>query len=209
MGRTIGIFLLKNRLWFVVAGILIAFLSIIHIESPAFAITLTGPGINQQNNQSYHGVNSSGNHTTFVGRHQANTGNPGVNHGFNQDDSGNAGNQVSGQRKAIGVQRNNQFLRQGSGSGSGNTTNFIGAGQGNSGNEGINLGNSQDNAGNSGNQVNNQGNIIGTQVNKQGSSVVNDGNIIEHQVNYVNLLPGVGVYVSVRPKLQFAVSLGN
>lgn len=209
--KTMLHFIVKYRLYFVIASILVAFLFTIHIALPANAVTVTGPqrGNNQQNNQSYRGASGIGNTAVIVGRRQGNTGNPGLNRGFNQDDSGNSGNQLSGQRKPINVQDNHQFLHQGNGSGSGNRATFIGAFQGNSGNSGFNLGNNQDNSGNSGNQVNNQGNIIGTQINNQGSSVTNDGNIIQHQVNYVNLIPGLGLYVSLRPKLQFAVSIGN
>lgn len=179
----------------------------------AGAVSVSGPwsGDKQQNNQAHSGNSFFGNQAISVGHAQDNTGNIGVNRGINQDDSANAGNQVSGQHKVIKTQINNQALHQsGNGaSGSGNSATFIGAFQGNSGNSGLNFGNNQDNAGNFGNQVNNQGNIIGTQVNKQGSSVVNDGNIIQHQINYVQLVPGLSVYVSVRPKLQFAISIGN
>lgn len=202
-------FILKNRVYFVILAGLSAFLLMIHLTSPVVAITITGPGGNQQNNQSYHGISNTGNHATLVGRNQGNSGNSGINHGLNQDVSANSGNQVSGQHKSIGVQQNNQLIHQGNGSGSGNNATFIGADQGNSGNSGFNLGNSQDNSGNTGNQVNNQGNIIGTQINNQGSNVANDGNIIENQVNYINLIPGLGVYMSLRPKLQFAVSVGG
>lgn len=204
-------FMVKYRLYIVIASILVAFLLTIHIALPAVAVTASGPqpGRNQQNNQSYRGASAFGNSAVIIGHRQGNTGNPGLNRGLNLDDSGNTGNQMSGQRKAINVQDNHQFLHQSNGSGSGNSATFIGAFQGNSGNSGFNLGNNQDNSGNSGNQVNNQGNIIGTQINKQGSSVTNDGNIIQHQVNYVDLIPGLGLYVSLRPKLQFAVSIGN
>lgn len=118
---------------------------------------------------------------------------------------------MSAQHKPIKTQINNQFLHQSENgvSGSGNSSTMIGAFQGNSGNSGINFGNNQDNAGNTGNQVNNQGNIIGTQINKQGSSVTNDGNIILHQINYIQLIPGMRIYISLRPKLTFAISVGN
>ena len=204
-------FIAKYRLYFVISGTLIASLFTIYIALPAVAVSVTGPqpGSNQQNNQLYRGASNFGNTGISVGHGQANSGNPGLNRGYNQDNTGNSGNQLSGQRKAIKVQNNHQFLHQSAGSGSGNSATFIGAFQGNSGNSGLNLGNSQDNAGNSGNQVNNQGNIIGTQINKQGSSVVNDGNIIQHQINYIDLIPGLGIYVSLRPKVQFAVSLGK
>lgn len=163
----------------------------------------------QQNNQRFQGVSSSGNHAFLVGSNQGNTGNEGINPGFAQDNSIDSGNQVTGQRKSIGYQQNNQLVGGDGGSNNGNTSTYFGFNQGNSGNEGVNLGNNQDNAGNSGNQVNNQGNVIGTQVNNQGSTVNNSGNIIEHQINYINLLPGVGVYVGLKPKLEFALSLGK
>lgn len=165
----------------------------------------------QQNNQGFQGVTHSGNSALLVGHNEGNSGNPGLNRGFNQDDSVDGGNQVAGQRKAIGVQANNQLIAgHGDGvSNSGNSSTSIGFDQGNSGNSGINLGNNQDNAGNFGNQVNNQANVIGTQVNKQGSTVNNDNNVIQHQINYVNLLPNVGVYLGVRPKLEFSVSVGK
>lgn len=203
--------IVKYRLYFVISSVLVASLFTIHLALPAGAVTRAGPqpGNNQQNNQSYHGASNFGNRAVVVGHRQGNTGNPGLNRGFNQDNSGNSGNQLSGQKKSIKVQDNHQFLHQADGSGGGNSTTFIGAFQGNSGNSGFNSGNNQDNSGNAGNQVNNQGNIIGTQINKQGSSVTNDGNIIQHQVNYVDLIPGLGIYVSLRPKLQFAVSVGK
>jgi len=165
----------------------------------------------QQNNQGFQGITHSGNSALLIGHNEGNSGNPGLNRGFNQDDSVDGGNQVAGQRKAIGVQANNQLItgHGGSGSNSGNSSTNIGFDQGNSGNSGINLGNNQDNAGNFGNQVNNQANVIGTQVNKQGTTVNNDNNVIQHQINYVNLLPNVGVYLGVRPKLEFSVSVGK
>lgn len=203
------------RVLIVAAGIMLAALWMLPHLLVANAIGVSDPrsGDVQQNTQRYRGNAFFGDHGFHVGQNQANTGNEGANHGFNQDNTANAGNQVSGQRKAIKTQINNQYYRPGSGagggSGSGNTATFIGAFQGNSGNSGINLGNNQDNSGNFGNEVNNQGNIIGTQVNKQGSTVVNDGNIIQHQINYVQLIPGIGVYLSIRPRLQFSISVGN
>src|SRR5579883_2730369 len=159
---------------------------------------------NQQNTQTFQGVSGSNNQAQFIGRNQANSGNAGENRGFNQDDSNNAGNMVSGQKKSIDVQENNQTF-QGDGSGVGNSTTLIGSNQGNSGNEGVNFGNNQDNANNSGNQVNNQANIIGTQINNQGSVVNNQGNIIGRQINYLSLLPGLHLYLSLRP-LQVGLS---
>ena len=164
----------------------------------------------QQNNQGFQGISNSGNNALLIGHNEGNTGNAGLNRGFNQDDSVDSGNQVVGQRKAIGVQANNQLITgHGGASNSGNTATSIGFDQGNSGNSGVNLGNNQDNAGNLGNQVNNQANVIGTQVNKQGTTVNNDNDVIQHQINYVNLLPNVGVYLGVRPKLEFSVSVGK
>jgi hypothetical protein len=178
-------------------------------------ITLPGPlppiGGAQVNNQASSGSINNGNVTSFLGANEGNSGNQGLNRGFTQDNTVNLGNEVSGQRRVIGTQVNNQYQRQtgGGASGSNNTTSFAGIDQGNSGNEGINLGHNQDNAGNSGNQVNNQGNIIGTQINSQGSDVTNQGDIIEKQVNYVTLLPGVHLGLSLQPKLRFGLSLGN
>ncbi len=203
------------RALIVAAGTMLAILWMIPHLLAANAVSLVDPqpGDVQQNTQQYRGNSFFNDHGLHVGQNQANSGNEGANHGLSQDNSANAGNQVSGQRKVIKTQINNQFFHPGEGSGSGsgsnNTSTFIGAFQGNSGNSGINLGNNQDNSGNFGNEVNNQGNIIGTQVNKQGSTVVNDGNIIQHQINYVQLIPGIGVYLSVRPKLQFSISVGN
>lgn len=157
-----------------------------------------GDGTEQQNNQSFHGVSNSGNSAHVVGRNEANSGNQGVNRGFSQDNAGNAGNVVSGQRKSIDVQENNQTF-QGSGSGAGNSVTMIGSNQGNSGNQGLNFGNNQDNANNSGNQVNNQANVIGVQINNQGSVVNNQGNTIGHQINYLSLLPGLRLSLSLRP----------
>jgi hypothetical protein len=203
-------FIVKHRLYFVLSGILIALICTIRVALPAVAIIGPRPGDTQQNRQIFHGASNFGNTAIIRGRNQANSGNPGVNRGFNQDNTANAGNQLTSQHKRIGIQNNQQFLHQSeNGSSGGNNATFIGAFQGNSGNSGINLGNNQDNSANSGNQVNNQGNIIGTQINKQGSSVTNDGNIIQHQINYVDLIPGLGVYVSLRPKIQFAVSIGH
>lgn len=205
-------FMIKNRVYFVLSGILIAFVCTIRVALPAAAVTISGPGPGgvQQNRQIYHGASNFNNVGVLIGHGQGNTGNSGLNRGFNQDNAANTGNQLSGQRKVIGVQNNHQFLHQNDeATGSGNRTTFIGAFQGNTGNSGVNLGHNQDNSGNTGNQVNNQGNIIGTQINKQGSTVNNDGNIIQHQINYVDLIPGLGVYVSVRPKLQLAVSVGH
>jgi hypothetical protein len=159
---------------------------------------------NQQNTQTFQGVSGSNNRAQFIGRNQANSGNPGENRGFNQDDSNNAGNMVSGQKKSIDVQENNQTF-QGDGSGVGNSTTLVGSNQGNSGNEGVNFGNNQDNANNSGNQVNNQANIIGTQINNQGSVVNNQGNIIGRQINYLSLLPGLHLSLSLHP-LQVSLS---
>ena len=205
-------FMIKHRVYFVILSILVALISTISVALPAVAVAITGPqpGDEQQNRQTYRGASNFGNVGILVGHDQGNSGNSGLNRGANQDNTANFGNQISGQRKAIGVQNNRQFLHQSDrGTGSGNSATFIGAFQGNSGNSGVNLGHIQDNSANSGNQVNNQGNIIGTQINKQGTSVNNSGNVIQHQINYVNLIPGLGVYVSLRPRLEFAVSVGR
>ncbi len=163
-----------------------------------------GDATNQQNNQSFRGISSSGNSAHVVGSNEANSGNQGTNRGFSQDNSGNAGNIVSGQRKPIDVQENNQSF-EGNGSGEGNKVTMIGRNQGNSGNEGLNFGHNQDNANNSGNQVNNQGNIIGTQINNQGTVVNNQGNTIGRQINYLSLLPGLRLSLRLRP-LQVGLS---
>ncbi len=211
MGGNMLKWIARHRVSIVLLGVLAALVMTARVALPAGAVTGSEapPLKSQENNQNYHGASNFHDSASVVGHHQGNTGNPGVNHGFNQDNSVNSGNQVSTQRKIIGVQSNNQFLHRKNGTGAGNTATFIGAFQGNSGNSGFNLGNNQDNSVNSGNQVNNQGNVIGTQINKQGSSVTNDGNIIQHQINYIDLIPGLGVYVSLRPKIQFAVSVGN
>ena len=229
-------FCMKKRVCFVILGGISACLLLMHMMSAAYSSTISGAskaradtlssyngqpagslplvipaqGSIQQNNQSFHGISNSANHSLLVGRNEGNSGNQGVNGGFAQDNAADSGNQVSGQRKTIGVQQNNQLIAgNGSGSNSGNSATNIGFNQGNSGNEGINLGHNQDNAGNSGNQVNNQANVIGTQINKQGTTVNNDHNVIEHQINYVTLLPNVGLYLSMRPKLEFAISVGK
>lgn len=170
------------------------------------------PGNNQVNNQAFHGGGGANdNVTNVIGANEGNTGNQGINRGYSQDNAINHGNQVSGQRRAIAVQQNNQYLRQGDGGGggNGNTTTFMGSNQANSGNEGLNFGHNQDNANNSGNQVNNEGNVIGTQINKQGTTVNNRGNVIQNQINYVNLLPGLGVTLTLQPKIQVGLSVGN
>lgn len=163
----------------------------------------TGPGSpgNQQNNQFLAGSNG-GTTATFVGAHQGNSGNQGLNRGLNQDNGGNRGNQVSGQRKIIELQNNNQQIQ--GGSGDSNTT-YSGIDQGNSGNQGINHGFNQDNSGNSGNEVNNQGNIIGTQINNQGSDVNNNGSTIKRQINIIGLLPSVQAHLSLFPKPQLSL----
>ncbi|HEY0754432.1 MAG TPA: hypothetical protein VGD98_10750 [Ktedonobacteraceae bacterium] len=205
--------IVRYRGYLILAGLAFALCGGLWMTHSAGAVVRVGPpsGQDQQNNQAYHGASFFGNSATTIGHGQGNTGNVGTNRGYNQDASANAGNQVSSQRKQIRTQVNNQQFRQSSGglSGSGNSSTLIGAFQGNSGNSGLNFGNNQDNAGNSGNQVNNQGNIIGTQINKQGSSVTNDGNIILHQINYIQLFPGLRIYFSLRPKLTFAVSVGH
>jgi hypothetical protein len=206
-------FIAKYRVSVILAGMVLAFCCTLQVALSAGAVSVIvlPPINNQQNSQSYHGTSNFGNHAIVIGNRQGNTGNAGVNRGFNQDDSLNTGNQVVSQHKPIKTQVNNQFFHQSenSASGSGNSSTMIGAFQGNSGNSGLNFGNNQDNAGNSGNQVNNQGNIIGAQINKQGSSVTNDGNIILHQINYIQLFPNTRIYFSFRPKLTFAVSVGN
>lgn len=166
-------------------------------------------GPSQINNQSFHGVNGNRNVTTLVGTNQGNSGNQGLNRGYSQDNSVNSGNQVSGQRKIIQLQENNQYLQQSDDQGSNNTNTQIGSNQGNSGNEGLNFGHNQDNSSNTGNQVNNEGNVIGTQINKQGTTVNNQGDLIEHQTNYLYLLPNVGIEFTLKPRLQIGLSVGR
>lgn len=152
----------------------------------------------------------SNNSTIIVSRgsNQGNSGNQGENDGFNQDSSANSGNAISSQHKHIGLQENNQLIQNNGNSGGGETdiTN-IGLDQGNSGNEGENNGFNQDNAQNSGNQVNNQGTVIGTQINNQGSEVNNNGSTIQHQVNYVSLLPNIQLHISLQPRPQISLNV--
>lgn len=206
-------FIARYRIYCILAGLVLAVGCTLPLALSASAASRHSlpPGDEQQNNQAYRGSSFFNNRIENVGDTQANTGNAGENHGFNQDSSGNAGNQVVSQHKAIKKQINNQSFHEAENpaSGSGNSSTLIGAFQGNSGNTGINFGNNQDNSGNAGNQVNNQGNIIGTQINKQGSAVTNDGNIILHQVNYLQLFPGLRVYIRLRPQITFAVSIGH
>ncbi len=162
----------------------------------------TAPG-DQQNSQFLAGSNG-GLNSTFVGAHQGNSGNQGLNRGLNQDNGGNSGNQISGQRKIIEFQNNDQQVQGGSDNSSSSST-YSGIDQGNSGNQGINRGFNQDNAGNSGNEVNNQGNVIGTQINNQGSEVNNNGSIIQHQVNVIGLLPSLQAHLSLFPKPQLSL----
>lgn len=70
-------------------------------------------------------------------------------------------------------QQNNQFL-QGVNNGGGNAT-FVGAGQGNSGNLGVNNGLNQVNAANGGNQVSGQHKSLGFQQNEQALQSINNG----------------------------------
>ena len=161
----------------------------------------------QQNYQAFAGNSNSGNRALLIGHNQGNTGNQAVNQGFSQDNSINAGNEVSGQRKNIQYQQNIQNFEGGSGGGGSAT--FIGDNQGNSGNEGFNTGFNQDNANNSGNQVNNQGDIIGTQINNQGSTVNNDGSSIANQVNFINLFPPVQLNLRLGTGPHLAVGLNG
>ncbi|MEO7020323.1 MAG: hypothetical protein ABI234_09260 [Ktedonobacteraceae bacterium] len=163
------------------------------------------PGSNAQvNSQNLQGSNSAPSSTLSVGSNQGNSGNQGENHGFNQDSSSNRGNAISSQRKAIGLQANNQIL-QGDNSGGDSSTSTIGFDQGNTGNQGYNTGLNQDNSANSGNQVNNQGAVIGTQINHQGSDVNNDGSTIQHQINYVSLLPTIQLHLGLTPRPQLSL----
>jgi hypothetical protein len=229
-------FLMKKRIYIILFSGFIALLFLIPTVSAAYGSTIADaktasaavfskygwqqpgppppvvlpPANSQQNNQSFHGVSNSENKAILVGHNEGNTGNQGLNHGFAQDNAIDSGNQINGQRKPIGYQQNNQLIAgDGGGSNSGNSATNIGFNQGNSGNQGINLGNNQDNAANTGNQVNNQANVIGTQVNEQGSTVNNDGNVIHHQINYINLLPHLGVYVRLKPRLELALSVNR
>lgn len=202
--------IVKYRLYCVLLCMLIAFFFALQTALPAVAVSLTGPQKDtiQHNNQLFHGVTHSGNSAVFVGHEQGNTGNLGVNRGDNMDSSTNGGNQISERHTPVKVQMNNQFLRQGENAGAANIT-FTGSDQGNSGNSGINTGNNQDNAGNFGNQVNNQANVIGTQINAQGTTVNNEGSTILHQINYVNLIPSLGLYLSLRPRLQLGLNMNR
>lgn len=215
-------FSLKRRLFLIVLGGLIASLVLLYMMSSAFASTLTSnsvetrdlqgppPSINhQQNSQFFHGVTNADNHAIFLGRNQGNSGNQGLNRGDSQDTSLNGANSISSQHKPIGIQQNDQLIQGNGGSGSGNSATFVGSNQGNSGNEGWNSGNNQDNANNAGNQVNNQASTIGTQINAQSSEVNNQGSVIGHQVDNISLLPGLGVSLTVRPRLQLALNVGR
>jgi hypothetical protein len=222
-GKRVGCLCMKKSLFLLLLSSLLVGVWLSHMVCSAFAAPAqvvqqgrsktelgvsSGPGgapwpseaTSQQNEQSFQGVSGSNNQAQFVGGNQANSGNPGENRGWNQDDSNNAGNMVSGQKKSLEVQENTQSVQgSGSGSGTGNSTTLIGSNQGNSGNEGVNFGNSQDNANNSGNQVNNQANRIGTQINTQGSVINNQGNVIGRQITYLSLLPGLALSVGLHP----------
>jgi hypothetical protein len=202
--------IVKYRLYYIMLCFLIALFFTLHMALPVVAVSLTGPRTDdiQHNNQSFNGRSHFGNSAVFVGQGQGNTGNQGVNRGDNMDSSANGGNQVSERHTPIKTQVNNQSLTQSEG-GAGNTVTFIGADQGNTGNSGINTGNNQDNAGNMGNQVNNQANVIGTQINAQGTTVNNEGSTILHQINYVNLIPSLGLTFSLRPRFQFGLTAGK
>jgi hypothetical protein len=63
----------------------------------------------QENNQYNAGGGSNGNNiTTMIGKNQGNSGNQGINQGYNQDNASNSGNQVNNQGNVIGTQINNQ-----------------------------------------------------------------------------------------------------
>lgn len=218
--------ILKRRLYFVISsllpillilvmGVLLVFASPVQTALSRTDLAQRWQGIgpggpdihHQQNNQSLQAVANGSGNATFTGAGQGNSGNLGVNNGLNQVNASNLGNQVSGQRKNVGLQENDQAFQQ-TNNNSHNAT-LIGTNQGNSGNQGINRGLNQDNSGNNGNQVNNQGNVIGVQVNNQGSQVNNNGNLILHQINYIDLLPAIHLHVALVPRPQLSLGLGG
>src|SRR5690348_3010327 len=93
----------KYRVLWVLAGMILALGGVVQAAVSAGAITVIvlPPGANQQNNQMLHGASFFNNHATLIGSRQANTGNNGLNRGFSQDNSSNAGNQVIAQHKPI------------------------------------------------------------------------------------------------------------
>ena len=102
-------------------------------------------------NQSFCGRTFSGETTIIKGRDQLNSGNSGINDGFNQNNNGNGGNQFIHVRETDGPLRINQFMC--GTSYSDNYTVNVGVNQANSGNSGFNRGFNQDNSVNSGNQI--------------------------------------------------------
>jgi|GEM_PF-3544670 len=108
-------------------------------------------GAPQINNQYFHGNGNTGNHISAVGNNLNNTGNPGWNRRYIQDNTINAGNQLANTHPQSGYQINNQHYV---GNGNvGNTFFFKGSNQGNSSNPGVNDGVIQDNNSNGGNQI--------------------------------------------------------
>ena len=104
----------------------------------------------QENNQYSRSVINGYNNKDYQGHDQENSGNFGYNRGYNEDSSGNTGNQIISQG-AIRPGRNNQyyeiFINNSSNS------HFSGYMQGNSGNSGTNEGVNRDASGNLGNQI--------------------------------------------------------
>lgn len=108
-------------------------------------------GAPQVNNQYFRGNGNTGNHVSAVGNNLNNTGNPGWNRRYIQDNTLNAGNQLANTHSRSGYQINNQHYV---GNGNvGNTFFFKGNNQGNSANTGVNDGVVQDNNSNGGNQI--------------------------------------------------------
>lgn len=152
-----------------VLGISIALLSLTHGVTPAFASTwypavLHKPSTSvvpaepvrwhpsgwQDHYQYFHGNSYSGDHLTFRGHNQNNSGNQGYNRRHNYNFGANAGNLVINHNKAS-HQRTHQYY-------SGNSVGhnwgyFIGYNQNNTGNQGHNDGLNEDHGGNAGNQV--------------------------------------------------------
>lgn len=164
-----------KRVYLIISGLLITISFLMYGASTAFASTArsTIPRIGlvhtvaaapilhrpwrripygrQINNQFFRACVNNTNNKYYRGRDQGNSGNNGVNHGYNEDNSSNATNQVINRGPIVGQRINNQSFQICSN----NAENFYYAGvrQGNSGNSGYNAGYNRDNSVNTGNQI--------------------------------------------------------
>lgn len=166
---------MRKGICFILVSLSVLLLCMMSITSPAFASTrqattprtklartsATSAGQRrpvgrlsserQVNNQHVHAVARNSGNKYYRGYGQGNSGNRSYNHGYNEDDSDNGGNQVVNHRGITRYSRNNQYFQIKAT----NSFNYHYAGylQGNSGNGGENSGYNRDNSENFGNQV--------------------------------------------------------